>query len=245
MGFTEFLILQVLAHLLADFFFQTQRMAEDKNARGFKSSYLTWHILIVFLLSWGLSFQLKFFIGAGVIAILHYFIDGMKAKWNDHSRLQNSIFFIDQALHVIVLLSVSFAYSHFYRLEFWWEPNWSVNTWAIITAYLFCMRPANFIIKEILKSSNINIMIAEQEAAGVLSETVELPNAGKLIGTLERLLTLTFILIGEFEAVGFLLAAKSLLRYKDTDTLKSEYVLIGTMLSFGMAVVLGIIAMAI
>ncbi len=54
-------------------------------------------------------------------------------------------------------------------------------------------------------------------------------------------LVLTFILLNQFEAVGFLIAAKSILRYKNDDVLKTEYVLIGTMLSFGISIALGVI----
>ncbi len=39
---------------------------------------------------------------------------------------------------------------------------------------------------------------------------------------------------------GFLLAAKSLLRFRETDTVKSEYVLVGTLLSFGIAILVGV-----
>lgn len=66
----------------------------------------------------------------------------------------------------------------------------------------------------------------------------DLPNAGKLIGITERFLILTFIFLKQFEAIGFLLAAKSILRYKnddDNNTIKTEYLLIGTLLSFGLA----------
>lgn len=54
------------------------------------------------------------------------------------------------------------------------------------------------------------------------------------------MLTLLFVLIGQFEAIGFIVAAKSLLRFKDTDTAKTEYVLAGTFLSFGIAVACGL-----
>ena len=96
------------------------------------------------------------------------------------------------------------------------------------------MKPANIVVKEVFNASRIYMATGN-----------ELPNAGKLIGILERLLTLTFILIQQYEAVGFLIAAKSILRYRDDDTLKTEYVLIGTMLSFGMAVVIGILIHAL
>ena len=41
--------------------------------------------------------------------------------------------------------------------------------------------------------------------------------------------------------MGFIIAAKSLLRFKETDTAKTEYVLVGTLLSFGIATLFGLI----
>ena len=55
------------------------------------------------------------------------------------------------------------------------------------------------------------------------------------------MLTLVFVMLEQYEAIGFLLAAKSLLRFKETDTVKSEYVLVGTLLSFGIAILLGVV----
>lgn len=45
----------------------------------------------------------------------------------------------------------------------------------------------------------------------------------------------------QFGAIGFLFAAKSLLRFIDTARAKTEYVLVGTLLSFGIAIISGII----
>lgn len=64
----------------------------------------------------------------------------------------------------------------------------------------------------------------------------DLINAGRLIGITERILALILLFLGEFEAIGFIIAAKSILRYDNEDSAKTEYVLIGTMLSFGMAI---------
>ena len=66
--------------------------------------------------------------------------------------------------------------------------------------------------------------------------------AGALIGNLERILTIIFVIIGQYEAIGFIIAAKSILRFKDTDTAKTEYVLAGTFLSFGIALLCGLMA---
>lgn len=72
-----------------------------------------------------------------------------------------------------------------------------------------------------------------------------LANAGSYIGMLERLFVFTFILTGHWEAIGFLLAAKSAFRFGDLKESKdrklTEYVLIGTLLSFGIAIAAGII----
>lgn len=71
--------------------------------------------------------------------------------------------------------------------------------------------------------------------------TDNLPGAGMWIGIIERLLVLVFVLIGAIEAVGFLLAAKSGFRFGDlrdgTDRKRTEYVLVGTLLSFAIAFV--------
>lgn len=72
-----------------------------------------------------------------------------------------------------------------------------------------------------------------------------LTNAGRYIGILERLLVLIFILVGRWEGVGFLIATKSVFRFGDLkesqDRKLTEYILIGTFLSFGFAFVTGII----
>lgn len=97
---------------------------------------------------------------------------------------------------------------------------------------LICLKPANIIIKLVLDEYKI----------GLSSDCQEIKNAGALIGDLERILTLVFVILGKYEAVGFLIAAKSILRFRDTHTAKTEYVLAGTFLSFGIAILCGIIA---
>ena len=63
---------------------------------------------------------------------------------------------------------------------------------------------------------------------------------------LERILLLTFIFAGYPEGIGFLLAAKSIFRFGDLqrtqELQQTEYVLIGTFLSFTIAIVIGYVA---
>ena len=80
--------------------------------------------------------------------------------------------------------------------------------------------------------NNIRCIYLQQKDDG-------LPNAGKLIGIMERFLVLSLILVGQFSAVGLIITAKSILRFKSTQ--KNEYVLVGTLLSSGIAVIIGIL----
>ncbi|GGF31231.1 DUF3307 domain-containing protein [Echinicola rosea] len=228
MNATQFFILQLIAHMLADFYFQNDRLAEQKNTHGFRSPFLKWHILIVFVLSWGLSFQLSFVYGALVIALTHYIIDGLKVYLNRSKWLGKYAFFIDQVLHLGVIIAVTVAYVLYLGLDPYWEVKWSSTLLMAIFAYITCLKPSNIFIKEVLRAYEISV-----------PGTNDLPNAGKLIGVMERVLVLTFILMGEFQAVGFLIAAKSILRFKNDDIIKAEYVLTGTLISFGIAILLG------
>ena len=89
-----------------------------------------------------------------------------------------------------------------------------------------------------------DIGLLNTDCMTVTGKTVgeNIKNAGALIGNLERILTIIFVIIGQYEAIGFIIAAKSILRFKDTDTAKTEYVLAGTFLSFGIALLCGLMA---
>ncbi|MFO7658980.1 MAG: DUF3307 domain-containing protein [Bacteroidales bacterium] len=234
MNTEQLIVLQVIAHLLADYTFQTDKYAKEKNNMGFKSPFLKWHILIVFLTSWILSFQLSFLSGAITIATLHFLTDGLKVYLINSNIFRKYAYPIDQTLHLLIIIIVVILFDRIIGIEPFFHLAFGLRSLVIIAAYLLCSKPANIIIKEVLLFFDIQIRKRE-------NITDDLPNAGKLIGILERWLVLTFILINQFEAVGFLIAAKSILRFKDDDTVKTEYVLIGTMLSFAIAICCGII----
>ena len=64
---------------------------------------------------------------------------------------------------------------------------------------------------------------------------------GRLIGILERALVLTLVLLGQFGALGFVVAAKALARFRGLDDRDfAEYFLIGTLASLLHAVVVGV-----
>lgn len=77
-------------------------------------------------------------------------------------------------------------------------------------------------------------------AAAAESAQSGTPEAGALIGRLERTLILFFVLANVPSAIGFLVAAKSLLRFGEVTQAgnreQAEYVIIGTLASFTFAI---------
>lgn len=84
---------------------------------------------------------------------------------------------------------------------------------------------------------------AERSKRKTLSDDEGLTDGGRFIGYLERALILILVLAGQAGGVGFLIAAKSILRFgeiKDSSQRKmSEYIIIGTFMSFGWALLVG------
>lgn len=224
----KLLILQIIAHVVSDYYFQTDASSKEKNEKGFKSTFLLKHAVITFVCSYLLSFDINFVFCALAISIFHYLIDGLKKDLNT-SRYS---FFIDQLVHLIVIYVFVWIFNRYFMTNIIWNIPISIKWLVLILGYLICIKPANIFVRESLIAGKIE---------SISDTTTELKNAGKLIGILERILVLTFVVIGKLEVVGFLIAAKSILRYKDTNTIKTEYVLIGTMLSFGIAMMIGLL----
>lgn len=223
----KLLILQLLAHLVSDFYLQTEKSCKSKADNAFKSRHLYIHALITFACAWLFSLSVGFWWAALLIAALHLIIDGLKSVCKN----LKGAFFIDQLLHLAVIVAVVITFNNIGEISLpIWLPETKVLLWMV--AFVFCLRPANFIIQNIFKEAKITIPDSGKEQS--------LPNAGRVIGNVERMLTLVFVMLGQYEAIGFLLAAKSLLRFRETDTVKSEYVLVGTLLSFGIAILSGV-----
>ena len=129
------------------------------------------------------------------------------------------------------------------RQRRWYQQySWSIpfrlafETIAIAVAVLVCWKPANIFIKLMLRHYSVNM--PENE---VKTEF----NAGALIGNLERWLIIAFVLMQRYDALGLLIAAKSIIRFGDSQTRKSEYVLAGTLLSIFIAVAAGLMVAAV
>ena len=113
--------------------------------------------------------------------------------------------------------------------------------------YLFMIDGGTAIVKGTLKKfPGLTQKALNAISTGSAASKTEKENTGEIIGIIERLLILTFILAGNYEAVGFAVAAKSIARFKELDDKNfAEYYLLGTSVSVGIAVAAGVLLRAI
>lgn len=224
------LIIKVItAHLLGDFVLQSDKMINDIHSRKFKSFYLYIHCLIHFILILTLTgFRKEYIVPALLLSIVHLTIDILTKLLlaNKISGLLNLT--IDQILHFISI-ALFVYYFHPYSINY--DKILSPQNQILLLSIIGITFVSSIVIKKIIELFNYNI-----RSSG-------LKDAGKYIGMLERLFVFLFVITHFWEGIGFLLAAKSIFRFGDLKNKKdvklTEYILIGTLLSFGLAILIG------
>jgi Protein of unknown function (DUF3307) len=221
----------ILSHLLTDFVLQPSTWVLDRNKKHFGSKWLYLHGIITAALAyvmigwqyWGIAL---------VILVSHILIDCWKSY-----RQQNLFYFsIDQVAHFIVI-GACFYFS-FLKPEdlfaFWDKYAHSLHVWKLVLGIVFLTLPAGILIGLLTrqwreKINDVNLL--------------SLSNAGKWIGVIERIIVLIMVLNDQYAAIGLLVAAKSIVRFseKDRQEIKTEYLVIGTLLSIGVAMITGLI----
>ncbi len=231
------LLLQfLLAHVIGDFFLQTSRLVYVKEKQKLRSGFLYVHALLHGVLILLITGDPLLWKEAAIIALLHLVIDAGKLQFqNDENR--RSWFIADQVLHIAVIAGVWAVHE-----QIPWNLNWihDKKVLTIIIAVLFVTKPASLIIKLMISTWS-----PRASPGSLIKEVESLENAGRLIGIMERLLIVLFIMLDRWEGVGFLLGAKSIFRFGDLTEAKdaklTEYVLIGTLLSFILAIATGLL----
>jgi hypothetical protein len=220
----------LLAHLLGDFLLQPTSWVLNKEDKKHKSIFLYIHTLLHGVLAWILVGEIAFTWFAILLAITHGGIDYLKLRFQK-KKTKRTWFIIDQTMHMLVLIGITLLYKN-ERIDFTAFDN---QFWIFTTGILLLTKPTSIIIQNI-----ISIWTPENKKSDE-----SLSNAGNYIGILERLFVFCFIITNHFEAIGFLLAAKSIFRFGDLKEAKdrklTEYVLIGTLLSFGIALLTGLL----
>jgi hypothetical protein len=229
------LIRLVIAHLLTDFVFQSDTWVQMRRKDGWRSKHLYFHGatagILAYLFSglWGTLWL------PAAVAVTHILIDGIKARYEtDLKSFSTDQFGHFAVILVIWILIIAPDQEDITAMGQFFLPG--PKFWVITAAYLIIIWPSSVLINKITEKWRKDI--SEKEGA---EKDKSLEKAGTWIGWLERFLILTFILVQQYAAIGFLVAAKSIFRFNESRKV-GEYVLIGTLLSFVIAVIVGIAA---
>ncbi|ALJ06415.1 hypothetical protein APS56_15285 [Pseudalgibacter alginicilyticus] len=226
------LIKLFLAHIIGDFFLQPQKWVKEKEKKKLKSKKLYLHIAVHILITSLLLCDLKLWPVIAIIGVSHLIIDSGKLLIQN-KKTKRTLFFIDQLLHVLIIFVCYFLFS---ENNFNLTNIFTEDVLTLITCLLFLTIPVSIILKTIFSKWNISELTKNNKS---------LSDAGKYIGILERVLVFIFIISNHWEAVGFLITAKSVFRFGDLKESKdrqlTEYILIGTLISFGIAIITGIL----
>jgi len=223
------LIKLLAAHLLTDFVLQPKKWVTARREKHLKAKEFWWHIITTaFVAAWFINFDTWWAVVA--IFVTHGLIDW----WKSYRKESMLYFGIDQILHLLVIFIIwQCKFADFVVPLKWMKVYHFVpQFWVIAIGIIFLTNPVGILIG--MGTKQFREKIEDHNK-------MSLENAGTWIGILERLVIFFLVLIGQFEAIGLLIAAKSIIRLKEGEQKMSEYVLVGTLLSVSLAMVTGFI----
>jgi len=226
----------VAAHLIVDFLLQKNPWLKQRSRKSFTSYSLYLHGVLAGILAYLFAGRWDAIWLPFAIFVSHVLLDGLKATGEDTARY----FLLDQMGHLIIILVcwiLLIEASIPGIIEFLVSRAADVRLWILITSYFAAIWPAGVLVGKITGPWR------EQMDEGSVGRGLE--NAGLWIGRLERILILTFFLLGRLEVIGFLIAAKSVFRFGEIRSAsgrkETEYFLMGTMISFVIGIALGLL----
>lgn len=231
----------LLGHIIGDFYVQTDKIAEKKQN---SKKYMLIHCLI-YTIVMGICFYILcrkivvVLIISSFVFLSHLIIDLLKCKCDKKTaKYQYIVFLADQAIHMMVLLLSVYIVNQ--QMGFLMENELLINgmrvnvkkCMVVAWAALVCWKPAAIFVSLVFKMIPETVIQADQIIKVKGNIENEGAKIGSWIGILEREIILMLGLMGQFGAIGFVLTAKSLARFKQLENKSfAEKYLVGTLLS--------------
>jgi len=237
-----------LAHLLTDFVFQTHRLVEQKR-RGKPFAYflhgLTHYLAAVILVGFfvtGSVLLLRTHFVLLLLTLVHLLIDLAKVRITKTAHLSGGpiAFVSDQLLHFLSVVLAAWLLSPgvpFVELATLIGRGRAIPSrmLAVPIIYIAVIFGGGYLIRALTRPLSESLKLNESQKSNG-----SLQSAGLYIGWLERFLLLTALLMQSPGTAGLILAAKAIARYPEFKSEHfAEYFLIGTLLSFSIAVLGG------
>lgn len=227
------LFLFLIGHILGDFYFQSSNLAKEKDtsfAKLLDHSFLYMFAMFIVSIPVFSSEVIKI---AFFLSIAHFIIDLIKISIKNKNIFSDlKLYIYDQILHIVIIFILTITCLEntdiLYFLNFNLENIIKFNMLSMISwilVFLTIARPFSITIKKILRKYDKTIEDSDEKNGH--------PNAGALIGILERCIILLFLHSNQYSAIGFVLTAKSIARYNKIaeDQKFGEHYLLGTLLS--------------
>lgn len=228
----------LLAHVLTDFVFQSKSIADNKlkfKKSGRHCLYLLIISILILLVSGYRNVYLL--IPLTMISLIHGIIDYFKAKIDAKTddKWRWLLFTADQLVHIISIISIIVIFLPQYSAGYYEKIGYYSHStnWIKLSLFLTLITFGGCYFTSAVCQGLKPTEKQKKEFADLQNES--LLNAGKYIGIVERVIIFGSILIGRYEIIGFLIAAKSIIRHQDTNhnnRMFTEYFLIGTFTSF-------------
>jgi len=230
-----FLVLLIAGHVFADFLVQTSRIAEGKGGRFatlLQHGFMTFLTHLIFVIPfWSVT------IGAAILAlsVAHTLLDYVKGRLGHGGQGSLLLFVVDQALHVAILLIV---WRVILRFDFVGAPLINLEPLAMARLAAWTAVAAGLVFNGRGGATLVRLVL--ERFPEMIQQGDPNYRMGRVIGILERLIVFILVLLGQWGALGLVLAAKSIARYnKLSEQRFADYYLIGTLTSLLVAIITG------
>ncbi len=249
--------LTILAHVLTDFVFQTDTIVENKNELRLSGLFYHWLVtflvLIIFLIPFELSTTLQF---ALIISVIHIFVDIIKTMFVRGNHAKRGLFalVLDQFIHLVtiafviplfnfnvtnIFLRITRGISEYSGINLSQLPVERIILTSIV--YLYVVFGGAVFMRKLFDYIYRNDTETVKDTFRSATK-IENVKTGRVIGIFERIIVLTLFITNNISSIAFVIAAKSLARFKNlSDKDFAEYYLIGTLASVLIAMLGGLI----
>lgn len=237
----------ILGHILGDFYLQSDKIVQERKRKYFAviKHSLLYALTILAVLYVGISDGINQRYLIISMSVCHLLIDSVKyiieqQPQNKFSWLKKNLFTVDQIVHLVFIFAFWYLWGYFTNVR--WFVSREISHLPAL--------PIKMVLGMLCAGKPVGIWIGNSNLRNYWpqSSTIELSfdstkNAGKVIGYLERMIVLVFLMYKQFGAIAFVLTAKSVARFKEIEKNQkvAEYYLIGTLMSVGSAMLIAVL----
>ena len=256
--FSDYFLALLLAHLAGDFVFQSDQLCKLKKEPDIKQRVLgiSIHVVIIMLINitvFGFMAKGIPWVVLLIVNFFHWLLDMAKStilastgqtETKPKDKLTICLFIGDQLLHIIsifIAAHVLYSFDVNHYLSFY---DQLVNGTVTVTKSLTIMKKMLLVLIYLCLATSVSNVIVKMFLSGLRKDLGADVKTGRYIGGVERILTISIILAGAWQALTVLYGSKTAIRFdqaKDNPDF-AEYYILGTTLSALLAVIIAVAA---